>query len=86
MFLRNNLVRCNLKPLIRAACLPECTPPYDLRPTFATLMLKQGENPKVVQEVLGHSRITHTMDTYSHVSPSIQREAFGRLGKRLRGS
>jgi integrase len=55
------------------------------RHTFATLMLEQGENPKVVQEVLGHSRITHTMDTYSHVSPNIQKEAFGRLGKRLEG-
>ena len=82
----DNLVRRNLKPLMRAAGLPETTRPYDLRHTFATLMLEQGENPKVVQEVLGHSRITHTMDTYSHVSPNIQKEAFGRLGKRLGGS
>ncbi len=49
-------------------------------------MLEQGENPKVVQEVLGHSRIIYPMDTYSHVSPNIQKEAFGRLGKRLEGS
>jgi len=62
------------------------TRPYDLRHTFATLILEQGENPKVVQEVLGHSRITHIMDTYSHVSPNIQKEAFSRLGKRLEGS
>jgi integrase len=81
----DNLVRRNLKPLMRKAGLPETTRPYDLRHTFATLMLEQGENPKVVQEVLGHSRITHTMDTYSHVSPNIQKEAFGRLGKRLEG-
>ena len=81
----NNLVRRNLKPLMRSAGLPKTTRPYDLRHTFATLMLEQGENPKVVQEVLGHSRITHTMDTYSHVSPNIQKEAFGRLGKRLEG-
>jgi integrase len=80
----NNLVRRNLKPLMRAAGLPEGTRPYDLRHTFATLMLEQGENPKVVQEALGHSRIAHTMDTYSHVSPNIQREAFGRLGNRLK--
>ena len=53
------------------------------RHTFATLMLEQGENSKVVQEALGHSRIAHTMDTYSHVSPNIQREAFGRLDDRL---
>jgi integrase len=82
----DNLVRRNLKPLMRVAGLPEATRPYDLRHTFATLMLEQGENPKVVQEILGHSRITHTMDTYSHVSPNIQKEAFGRLGKRLGGS
>jgi integrase len=82
----DNLVRRNLKPLMHAAGLPDGTCPYDLRHTFATLMLEQGENPKVVQEVLGHSRITHTMDTYSHVSPSIQKEAFGRLGKRLKES
>ena len=67
----DNLVRRNLKPLIHAAGLPETTRPYDLRHTFATLILEQGENPKVVQEVLGYSRITHTMDTYSHVSPNI---------------
>jgi len=69
------------------ACATDFGPrPYDLRHTFATLMLEQGENPKVVQEVLGHSRIAHTMDTYSHVSPNIQKEAVGRLGKRLEGS
>lgn len=82
----NNLVQRNLKPLMRAASLPQGTRPYDLRHTFATLMLEQGENPKVVQEVLGHSRTTHTMDTYSHVTPKIQKEAFGRLGRRLEGS
>ena len=54
----------------RSPPLPEGTRPYDLRHTFATLMLEQGENPKVVQEALGHSRIARTMDTYSHVSPN----------------
>jgi len=39
-------------------------------------MLEQGENPKIVQEILGYSQITHTMDTYSHVTPDIQRGAF----------
>lgn len=82
----DNLVHRNLKPLMRKAGLPEGTRPYDLRHTFATLMLEQGENPKVVQDALGHSRIMHTMDTYSHVSPNIQREAFGRLGERIKGS
>ena len=34
-----------------------------------------GEHPKVVQEMLGHSTITLTLDTYSHVVPSMQEEA-----------
>jgi integrase len=79
----DNLTARNYKPLRKAAGLPENTRFYDLRHTFATLMLEQGENPKVVQEILGHSHITHTMDTYSHVTPNMQRAAFSRFGKRL---
>jgi integrase len=81
----DNLTARNYRPLREAAGLPENTRFYDLRHTFATLMLEQGENPKVVQEILGHSQITHTMDTYSHVTPNMQRAAFGRLGERLQG-
>ncbi|MPZ48121.1 MAG: tyrosine-type recombinase/integrase [Dehalococcoidia bacterium] len=44
---------------------------HDLRHNAATLHLARGENPKVVQELLGHSTIALTMDTYSHVTPSI---------------
>ena len=43
-------------------------------------MLEQGENHKVVQEILGHSQISLTLDTYSHVLPNIQEEAIRRLG------
>ncbi|MPZ51036.1 MAG: tyrosine-type recombinase/integrase [Dehalococcoidia bacterium] len=48
---------------------------HDLRHTAATLLLQMGEHPKVVQEMLGHSTITLTLDTYSHVVPSMQAEA-----------
>jgi len=48
---------------------------HDLRHTHATLLLEAGVHPKVVQERLGHSQIAVTMDTYSHVLPTIQREA-----------
>ena len=48
---------------------------HDLRHTAATLMLAAGEHPKVVQEMLGHSNISMTMDTYSHMLPTMQREA-----------
>ncbi len=48
---------------------------HDARHTHASLMLKQGIHPKVVQERLGHSSITMTLDIYSHVAPGIQESA-----------
>ena len=48
---------------------------HDLRHTHATLLLKQGIHPKIVSERLGHSSISMTLDTYSHVIPSMQKEA-----------
>ena len=77
--IRVYLVYRSLKPLLKRAGLKEIRF-HDLRHTFATLMLEQGENPKVVQEILGHSQISLTLDTYSHVLPDIQEEAIRRLG------
>jgi len=48
---------------------------HDLRHCCASLLLAQGVHPRVVMEVLGHSQIALTMDTYSHVMPTMQREA-----------
>ncbi|WP_212774275.1 site-specific integrase [Polycladomyces abyssicola] len=48
---------------------------HDLRHTHATMLLKQGIHPKIVSERLGHSSIGITLDIYSHVIPSMQREA-----------
>lgn len=48
---------------------------HDLRHTHATLMLRNGEHPKIVSERLGHSRVQITLDTYSHVLPNLQDEA-----------
>jgi integrase len=42
-------------------------------------MLEQGVHPKVVQERLGHSTISLTLDTYSHVLPSMQEDAADKL-------
>ena len=54
---------------------------HDLRHAAATLMFKQGVHPKVVQERLGHSSIVVTLDTYSHVLPSMQDDVANRLDK-----
>ena len=46
---------------------------------LATLMLANGENPKIVNERLGHANIDIAMDRYSHVTATLQREAADRL-------
>ncbi len=52
---------------------------HDARHTHASLMLKQGIHPKVVQERLGHASIQITLDTYSHVAPGLQEAAAQRF-------
>lgn len=47
---------------------------HDLRHSFATLLLNRKVHPKVVQEILGHSSISLTLDTYSHVLPSMKED------------
>ncbi|MCH6470395.1 tyrosine-type recombinase/integrase [Sinomonas terrae] len=54
-----------------------------LRHTHATLLLELGEHPKVVQERLGHSTITTTMNIYSHVTPTMQKAAADRFAQYL---
>ena len=56
---------------------------HDLRHSAATLLLTEGVHPKVVQELLGHSNISMTMDVYSHVLPSMQQDAISRLNTAL---
>jgi integrase len=58
---------------------------HDLRHTCATLLLAQGIHPRVVMENLGHSQISLTMNTYSHVVPELQKEAAGRIDDLLNG-
>lgn len=75
---RSNLHRRSFKPLLKRAKLPEVTF-HALRHTAATLALAAGVNPKVVQERLGHSSVTLTLDTYSHAVPTLGKEAANRL-------
>ncbi|MBV8821584.1 MAG: site-specific integrase, partial [Ktedonobacteraceae bacterium] len=73
-----------LKSLLRKAKLPEIRF-HDLRHSAATLLLSMGVHPKVVQEILGHSRVTMTLDVYSHVLPTMQQEAMNKLNDALQG-
>jgi integrase len=74
-----NLVNRHFKPILKQAKLPGTLRLYDLRHSCATLLLAQGEHPKVVSERLGHASITLTLDTYSHVLPTMQQQAADRL-------
>jgi integrase len=71
---RHNLHNRSFKPLLERAGLPQIRF-HDLRHTCATLLLKKGTHPKIVQELLGHATISITLDTYSHVLPGMDGEA-----------
>ncbi|MBU4534072.1 MAG: site-specific integrase [Firmicutes bacterium] len=57
---------------------------HSLRHTYATMLLKAGEHPKVVQEILGHASITMTIDTYSHVVPGLKHQAAATINDLLK--
>lgn len=80
-----NLTRRHFQPILKRAGLPETLRLYDLRHSCATLLLSAGENPKVVSERLGHASIVLTLDTYSHVLPSMQQAATEKLERILYG-
>ena len=86
-YLREKCKLCNricpkfwepFKCLLKQAGLPDIRF-HDLRHSTATLLLSIGVHPKIVQETLGHSQIGITMNLYSHVMPTMQKEAMERL-------
>jgi integrase len=56
---------------------------HDLRHTCATLLLMLDENVKVVSERLGHASVQLTLDTYSHVLPTMQKRAAQKMNSIL---
>jgi len=80
----HNISQGDLRRLLARAGLPRIRF-HDLRHSHATLLLRQGEHPKIVSERLGHSGVGITLDTYSHVLPGMQEQATARLEARLFG-
>ncbi len=66
----SNLRQRSFAPLLKKAGLPYVRF-HDLRHTCAALLLSKNTHPKFVQELLGHATVTITLDTYSHVLPSM---------------
>jgi integrase len=58
---------------------------HDLRHTAATLLLAQGVDPRTIMETLGHSQISLTMNTYSHVLPALHEAAAVKMDAILKG-
>jgi len=83
--MNRNINRRHFRPLMKLAGLPQIRL-YDLRHTTATMLLLLGENPKVVSERLGHASVTLTLDTYSHVLPTMQKTATEKLEKMMFGT
>jgi integrase len=79
----HNLINRSWWPLLKKAELPRI-PMHNLRHTAATLLLSKGVHPKFVQELLGHADISATLNTYSHVIPSMRGETAWAMEKVLR--
>jgi len=71
--------------LLREAGVPRARL-HDARHTAATVMLTMGVPPRVAMQVLGHSQISLTLGTYSHVMPELATEAADRIGEALWGT
>jgi integrase len=81
--LNPNYVFNHFKKLLQKASVPPIRF-HDLRHTHATIMLGLGEHPKIVSERLGHSSIQITLNTYSHVTYDMQKEASDRFEQAIK--
>jgi len=74
----NNLVNRHFFPALKEAELPRMRF-HDLRHTYASLLIEQGENIKYIQTQLGHSNPTITLNVYAHLMKEVNQEAACRL-------
>ncbi len=83
-FQLTNIIRRYFRPITDKCELEQRITLYSLRHSCATLLLLEGENPKVVADRLGHASVTQTLDTYSHVIEGIQDRATEKMNRVLR--
>ena len=80
---KSNLFR-DFKRILKNAKLPSIRF-HDLRHSTASLLLAQGVHPRAIMELLGHSRIGVTMDTYAHVMPAMMSDVADKMDAILAG-
>ena len=71
------------RTLRRMAGIPATVRLHDLRHTHASFLIQSGENPKVIQERLGHKRVSTTLDIYGHLMADMQDTAAGAMGRMI---
>ena len=74
----NNLVKRKFHAALRRAGLRKIRF-HDLRHTYASVLIAQGENLKFIQQQLGHSSAQVTLDRYGHLMPQVQHGVGERL-------
>lgn len=79
-----NILQREYKLFLKRLGLPDIRL-HDLRHSYATMMVRNGVNPKIVSAVLGHSSIGITMDLYSHADISMQTACLDVVGKTIGG-
>lgn len=80
-----NMLKVYFYPILRRSGLPKIRF-HDLRHTYASLLIMQGEHPKYIQSQMGHSSINVTMDTYGHLMKATNQDAAKKLGATIFGS
>jgi len=80
----NNMVKREFYPALERAGIRRIRF-HDLRHTYASLLIAQGENIKFIQSQLGHSSAKTTLDRYGHLMPNLENNAAKRLDKNVFG-
>jgi integrase len=70
------------KPLLETVDIPAIRF-HDIRHTFASLLLQQGESLHYVKEQMGHASIQTTVDVYGHIVPGSNRNAVNKLDDKI---
>ena len=83
---RDLLFKRFIRPAVEQAGLPPELRLHDLRHTCVSLLIQLGAHPKAIQERLGHSSITVTMDVYGHLFPSVAEALTERLDEVFRAA
>lgn len=78
----NNLIQRHFYPAMENAGLPKIRF-HDLRHTYASLLIEQGENIKYIQSQLGHSSPSVTLNVYAHLMKPANQEAASKLENKI---